>query len=118
MPGLFLNPASGIRERTREKLNAVLNRGDLFVAFLTTLPHLRINHAVLALRKKPGRSPDLDCYFSTIQIIQKDHENSPGPNPIVHSPTKRLGFRRRKPTCLPGLRRVAAVVTYPLSASC
>jgi hypothetical protein len=69
----IFEPGIGYQERTREKLDAVLNRGDLFVAFLTTLPHLRINHAVLVYAKKPGRSPDLDRYF----VYDPNHPEGP-----------------------------------------
>jgi hypothetical protein len=69
----IFEPGVEYQERTREKLDAVLNRGDLFVAFLTTLPHLRINHAVLVYAKKPGRSPDLDRYF----VYDPNHPEGP-----------------------------------------
>src|SRR4029077_2291740 len=59
---------------------------------LTTLPHLRINHAVLVYAKNLAARPISTAISCTIQIIQKDHENSPGPNPIVHSPTKKTGI--------------------------
>src|SRR5215813_11836415 len=35
----------------------------------------------------------------TIQIIQKDHENLPGPNLIAHSPTKKTGISSAE-TCV------------------
>ena len=69
----IFEPGIEYQERTREKLDAVLNRGDLFVAFLTTLPHLRINHAVLVYAKEPGRSPDLDRYF----VYDPNHPEGP-----------------------------------------
>jgi hypothetical protein len=61
------------QEETHENLNAILNRGDLFVAFLTTLPHLRINHAVLVYAKKPRGSTDLDRYF----VYDPNHPDRP-----------------------------------------
>jgi len=60
----LFEPGAGYQETTHEKLDSVLDRGDLFVAFLTTLPHLRINHAVLVYAKKPDRSSDLDRYLA------------------------------------------------------
>ena len=36
----FFEPGVGYQEKTHQNLNAILDRGDLFVAFLTTLPHL------------------------------------------------------------------------------
>ena len=63
----------GYQEKTHENLNAILNRGDMFVAFLTTLPHLRINHAVLIYAKKPGKSADLDRYL----VYDPNHPEGP-----------------------------------------
>jgi hypothetical protein len=73
----------GYQESTHENLNAVLNRGDLFVAFLTTLPHLRINHAVLVYAKKPGKSADLDRYL----VYDPNHPE--GPRELTWSPRER-----------------------------
>lgn len=69
----LFQPGVGYQERTHQKLNAVLNNGDLFVAFLTTLPHLRINHAVLVYAKKPGGSPGLDRYL----VYDPNHPEGP-----------------------------------------
>jgi len=71
------------QEKTHENLNAVLNRGDLFVAFLTTLPHLRINHAVLVYAKKPGKLTDLDRYF----VYDPNHPE--GPRELTWSQSER-----------------------------
>jgi hypothetical protein len=63
----------GYQERTHQTLNAVLNQGDFFVAFLTTLPHLRINHAVLVYAKRPGHSPEGDRYL----VYDPNHPEGP-----------------------------------------
>lgn len=69
----LLIQGAGYQQKTHEILNATLNRGDLFVAFLTTLPHLRINHAVLVYAKKPGKRTDLDRY----QVYDPNHPDGP-----------------------------------------
>ena len=69
----LLFPGVGYQENTHQNLNAVLNRGDLFVAFLTTLPHLRINHAVLVYAKKPGKSADPERYL----VYDPNHPDGP-----------------------------------------
>ena len=69
----LLIQGTGYQEKTHGELNAALKRGDLFVAFLTTLPHFRINHAVLAYAKKPGTSPDVDRYF----VYDPNHPDGP-----------------------------------------
>ena len=68
----IFEPGVGYQERTREKLNAVLNRGDLFVAFLTTLPHLRINHAVLFYAREAGPT-GIDRYL----VYDPNHPEGP-----------------------------------------
>jgi len=68
----FFEPGSGYQEKTHERLNAVLNRGDLFVGFLTTLPHLRINHAVLFYAKEAG-SGEIDRYL----VYDPNHPEGP-----------------------------------------
>ena len=68
----IFEPGIGYQERTHEKLNAVLNRGDLFVGFLTTLPHLRINHAVLFYAKE-GSSAEIDRYL----VYDPNHPEGP-----------------------------------------
>jgi len=79
----LLIQGAGYQEKTHEELNAVLKRGDLFVAFLTTLPHLRINHAVLVYAKKPGEPTDLDRYF----VYDPNH--SDGPRELTWSQSER-----------------------------
>src|SRR6266581_1459344 len=68
----FFEPGTGYQERTHEKLNAILNHGDLFVGFLTTLPHLRINHAVLFYAKEAG-SGEIDRYL----VYDPNHPEGP-----------------------------------------
>jgi hypothetical protein len=45
-------------EETHANLNAALDRGELFVGFLTTYPRLSINHAVLVYKRKPASQND------------------------------------------------------------
>src|SRR5213079_382091 len=69
----FFEPGIGYQEKTHQNLNAILDRGDLFVAFLTTLPHLRINHAVLVYARKPGSSTETDQYL----VYDPNHPDGP-----------------------------------------
>jgi hypothetical protein len=68
----FFEPGTGYQERTHEKLNSVLERGDLFVGFLTTLPKLRINHAVLFYAKEAGPA-GIDRYL----VYDPNHPEGP-----------------------------------------
>jgi hypothetical protein len=69
----FWQPGVGYQKRTRQILNQTLARGDLFVGYLTTLPSLRINHAVLVYKKKPGSKPNVDRYL----VYDPNHPEGP-----------------------------------------
>lgn len=68
----FFEPGIGYQEKTHQKLNAILGRGDLFIAFLTTLPRMRINHAVLVYAKGAG-SAEIDRYL----VYDPNHPEGP-----------------------------------------
>jgi hypothetical protein len=65
---------SGYQEKTHARLNTVLARGRLFVAFLTTYPRLSINHSVLIYKRKSS-SPNsgVDRYL----VYDPNHPESP-----------------------------------------
>ena len=63
----------GYQEQTHDRLNAVLARGDLFVAFLTTYPRLSINHAVLVYKQKSSPNPGIERYL----VYDPNHPESP-----------------------------------------
>ena len=64
----------GYQEETHARLNTILARGDLFVAFLTTYPSLSINHAVLVYNRK-SFSPNsgIERYL----VYDPNHPESP-----------------------------------------
>ena len=70
---VFFAPGRSYQEKTHQNLNAALARGDLFVGYLTTLPKLRINHAVLVFARKRGPSSDLDHYL----VYDSNHPEGP-----------------------------------------
>ena len=64
----------GYQEETHTRLNTVLARGELFVAFLTTYPRLSINHSVLIYgRKSLSPNPGVDRYL----VYDPNHSESP-----------------------------------------
>jgi hypothetical protein len=65
---------TGYQQETHARLNAVLERGELFVAFLTTYPRLSINHAVLVYKRKAS-SPNsgIEHYL----VYDPNHPESP-----------------------------------------
>ncbi|MEY2493230.1 MAG: hypothetical protein QOH24_2181 [Verrucomicrobiota bacterium] len=64
----------GYQEQTHANLNAALARGDLFIAYLTTLPQsLSINHAILVYARKPSDSTEVDRYV----VYDSNHPEKP-----------------------------------------
>jgi len=65
---------STYHKQTHTNLDAALERGDLFVAFLTTYPSLSINHAVLVYKRKPVSQNDgIERYL----VYDPNHPESP-----------------------------------------
>lgn len=71
---MIVEQGRGYQAETHRNLEATLARGDLFAAYLTTLPlHLSINHAVLVYAKEPSNSPDVDRYL----VYDSNHPEGP-----------------------------------------
>jgi hypothetical protein len=71
---MVFQDGAGYQEETHARLNAVLARGELFVAFLTTYPRLSINHSVLVYdRKSSSPNPGVDRYL----VYDPNHPESP-----------------------------------------
>lgn len=104
----FFEPGVGYQEKTHQNLNAILDRSDLFVAFLTTLPHLRINHAVLVYAKKPGSSTDTDQYL----VYDPNHPD--GPRALTWSRRERSFAYQKDWDFVGGNLRVYQVYGMPL----
>jgi hypothetical protein len=79
----FLVPSVHYQEQTHRNLDEILARGDMFVGYLTTLPKLSINHAVLAY-KRTSVSPD-----GTERYLVYDSNHPEGPRELVWSERNR-----------------------------
>ena len=53
---MFYEHGSNYQETTHAILDAALDRGELFIAYLSTFPSLTINHAILVYARKQDRS--------------------------------------------------------------
>jgi hypothetical protein len=61
---MMFQDGTGYQEKTHARLNAMLARGELFVAFLTTYPRFTINHSVLIYKlKSSSPNPGVDRYL-------------------------------------------------------
>ena len=71
---MIFQDGEGYQEKTHARLNAVLARGELFVAFLTTYPRFSINHSVLIYKLKSSLpNPGEDRYV----VYDPNHPESP-----------------------------------------
>jgi hypothetical protein len=71
---MMFQDGAGYQEKTHARLNTVLTRGELFVAFLTTYPRLSINHSVLIYKlKSSSPNPGVDHYL----VYDPNHPESP-----------------------------------------
>ncbi len=61
---VFFAPGRAYQEKTHRNLDAALTRGDMFVGYLTTLPKLSINHAVLVYARETGASDGIEHYLA------------------------------------------------------
>ncbi|HJT82367.1 MAG TPA: hypothetical protein VJ719_14330, partial [Chthoniobacterales bacterium] len=50
------------QKKMHQELNAALDRGELFVAFLSDFPTLHINHAIMVYQRKPPSKDGVDRY--------------------------------------------------------
>lgn len=71
---MFFQRGTPYQEQTHKRLDAILARGDFFVAYLTTYPRLSINHGVLVYaRKNPHSHGDVEHYL----VYDPNHADSP-----------------------------------------
>ncbi|PYJ24588.1 MAG: hypothetical protein DME91_08395 [Verrucomicrobia bacterium] len=75
---------AGYQEETHAHLNAALERGQLFIGFLTTYPRLSINHSVLVYKRKSfSPNPGVERYL----VYDPNHPESP--RELTWSPSTR-----------------------------
>ncbi len=70
---IFFEPGRAYQEQTHRRLDDTLARGDLFVGYLTTLPKLTINHAVLVYARKAHTPDGEDRYL----VYDSNHPERP-----------------------------------------
>ena len=61
---VFFAPGRSYQEQTHRNLEAALAGGDLFIGYLTTLPRLSINHAVLVYAHKDSAPGGMTHYLA------------------------------------------------------
>lgn len=61
------------QERTHQKLNQALDRGEFFILYLSDYPTLHINHSVTVYARKKATSKDEDAYL----VYDPNHPDAP-----------------------------------------
>jgi hypothetical protein len=70
---VFFATGRGYQEQTHRNLDAALERGDMFIGYLTTLPHLSINHAVLVYARRSPTRDGVEHYL----VYDSNHPEGP-----------------------------------------
>lgn len=94
--------------KTQAELDATLARGELFVAYLSDFPFLRINHSVLIYARKPRRpGSKIDRY------VCYDPNHPDAPRELKWSPDQRLFNYPKDEEFVGGYTRVYHVYGKP-----
>ena len=96
------------QEKMHQELNAALDRGELFVAFLSDFPTLHINHAVMVYQRKSSSRNGVDKY----NCYDPNHPD--GPRELVWLPHKRQFNFEKDQEFVGGFTRVFRVYNRPL----
>ncbi|HET9418519.1 MAG TPA: hypothetical protein VFO30_04190 [Chthoniobacterales bacterium] len=90
------------QEKTHTNLNAALDRGDLFIGYLSTFPSLAINHSILVYARKPER-PDHDVEQ---HYLAYDPNHPDGPRVLTWSARNRAFAYQKDSDFIGGFVRV------------
>ena len=98
------------QERTHANLDAILARGELFVAYLTTFPNLSINHAILvyAWASPSAKTAAIERY------VVYDPNHPEAPRELTWSPTDRAFAFQKDWDFVGGFVRVYQVYGKPI----
>ena len=101
---MFFLRGEDYQEKTHESLNAVLDRGDLFIGYLSSYPWFTINHAVLVYARKPApSSKGIEHYL----VYDPNHPDAP--RELKWSPSMRIFNYQKDEEFVGGYTRVYQV---------
>ena len=100
--------STNYQKKMHEDLNAALDRGELFVAFLSDFPTLHINHAIMVYQRKPLSKDGVDRYNTY------DPNHPDGPRELVWLPDKQQFNFEKDEEFVGGFTRVFRVYNKPL----
>jgi hypothetical protein len=73
----------GHQSETHDTLEAALDRGNVFIGYLTTFPKLYINHAILVYARKPSSGAEKAVRY---RVYDPNHPESP--RELTYDPAK------------------------------
>jgi hypothetical protein len=101
---MFFQRGEKYQEKTHANLNAALDRGDVFIGYLSSYPWFTINHAVLVYARKPARSSNgIEHYLAY------DPNHPDAPRELKWSPTMRIFNYQKDEEFVGGYTRVYQV---------
>lgn len=106
---MVYNHSKSYQWKQHEEMNRALNRGELFVAFLSDFPILHINHAVMVYQKKPSPPNETTERYNTY-----DPNHPDGPRELIWYPDKREFSFEKDEEFVGGFARVFHVYGRPL----
>jgi hypothetical protein len=96
------------QEKTHTNLDAALDRGDLFISYLSTFPSLAINHSVLVYARKPGPTGD-----HVQRYLAYDPNHPDGPRVLTWSAADRAFAYQKDSDFIGGFVRVYQIYGKP-----
>jgi hypothetical protein len=101
---MFFQRGEKYQERTHANLNETLDRGDLFIGYLSSYPWFTINHAVLVYARKPARfNNGIEHYLAY------DPNHPDAPRELKWSPSLRIFNYQKDEEFVGGYTRVYQV---------
>lgn len=104
---MFYLRGAAYQEQTHRRLNKVLDRGQMFAAYLSDYPILHINHAVLVYAKKEASGP-------TEKYLCYDPNHPEAPRTLTWIPDKREFNYEKDPEFAGGYTRIYEIYGKPL----
>jgi hypothetical protein len=105
---MFYKHDPAYQEKTHRDIDAALQRGELFVAYLSDYPTLHINHSVLVYAHKGQRLKN-----GTDRYLTYDPNHPDGPRELKWSPAKRAFDFEKDEEFVGGFTRVFQVYGKP-----
>lgn len=106
---MVYNHSRNYQQKQHDEINKALDRGELFVGFLSDFPTLHINHAVMVYERKPSSPNEKVERYNTY-----DPNHPDGPRELTWFPDKQVFNFEKDEEFVGGFARVFRVYGRPL----